>query len=920
MMVGNHAYSTVLPSPNSFPHIPVDLANNDESSEIRCICLFTHDDGFTIACDQCDTWQHGFCVDVDRTRVPDKYLCPACNPRPLDVRKAKEYQLRYSKDREEKSRRKKPKSSSATNSSRRKDNPHHALQNGHGARPSTEKSSGNGKPPTPKEGQHARKRGSNRNHAIPNSHATSYFPEHNNATLPQPTYPYSNGAPSPALTVAPDRNLEVDSDTDMERPSKIYTIDFTDISEGSDQYGTPSVQKTINSMITNSLKDPTLRRMTSNDVSPLSLPETSVSCVAGNSNSYPSSYYFITVDVPCPKGQLVAVCKGLITDQKSYKMGATNQYSLIRHPKPYVLFHPSQPFCIDSRIRGTISRFVGRSCRPNTSLSTILVDNSKILFGLFATEPLKASTPLTIEWEWSGCPAIQKVVQGFEPEQLDADEYADALSWVNDLTSHVGECACSEKEECILAKIRVKQEVLTPKAFPTSSRSRQGSRPHHDTFPTPVSDNASPVGPTSPDQDDSIQSSKHQSRDLSPTTSVHGEISSREAKKMQDIVSRIEKIEQGEYHITPAKRRKRSNTSVAHTNSGDKSSDSGRKSKISSTATSQSPPPSSKSSPPNHSPQSPQTIIQDMASVVVPPQATIKRIKMPEYVDCSMQTDECEDDWWNHPSKMPPAKPQLSLKERLMKRMLREREQAQDESRKRKQSEMVDAGSGPLRACKGQKLTKESDVKTVAPKGQALNPAVECVVEEKSLLHTSNTAMEITQSSSNPDVFVPHKTSNVQGPALVDIFADSPPALPAVGEQKLAESTQSNLQPVVKSPPSSSRNLGLQAQLPVVTVLANTSTSPAPGSRCTTSPSPLVASGAVSQSPVVISPPSATSSNVPLLNATSAPTKTKKMSLSLSEYGKRRGRGDHFAEKDKKVSLATATEGVTTRINGAASD
>lgn len=30
----------------------------------RCICGFTHDDGYMIACDQCSVWQHVECMKV----------------------------------------------------------------------------------------------------------------------------------------------------------------------------------------------------------------------------------------------------------------------------------------------------------------------------------------------------------------------------------------------------------------------------------------------------------------------------------------------------------------------------------------------------------------------------------------------------------------------------------------------------------------------------------------------------------------------------------------------------------------------------------------------------------------------------------------------------------------------------------------
>lgn len=66
----------------------------EDEGKTRCICDFTHDDGYMICCDRCGEWQHVDCMGIDRQNIPDSYMCELCQPRLIDRRHARAIQMR----------------------------------------------------------------------------------------------------------------------------------------------------------------------------------------------------------------------------------------------------------------------------------------------------------------------------------------------------------------------------------------------------------------------------------------------------------------------------------------------------------------------------------------------------------------------------------------------------------------------------------------------------------------------------------------------------------------------------------------------------------------------------------------------------------------------------------------------------------
>lgn len=55
-----------------------------EADTIKCICGYSDDDGNTVLCELCNSWQHIVCYYAYSSHVPDVHECVDCSPRPID--------------------------------------------------------------------------------------------------------------------------------------------------------------------------------------------------------------------------------------------------------------------------------------------------------------------------------------------------------------------------------------------------------------------------------------------------------------------------------------------------------------------------------------------------------------------------------------------------------------------------------------------------------------------------------------------------------------------------------------------------------------------------------------------------------------------------------------------------------------------
>ena len=84
------------PVPSSVPIAHDAISVDEEPYTIKCICPYMDDDGHTIYCDTCDSWQHINCYYFgDAEAASSEYFehsCRDCKPRQLDAKAATDRQ------------------------------------------------------------------------------------------------------------------------------------------------------------------------------------------------------------------------------------------------------------------------------------------------------------------------------------------------------------------------------------------------------------------------------------------------------------------------------------------------------------------------------------------------------------------------------------------------------------------------------------------------------------------------------------------------------------------------------------------------------------------------------------------------------------------------------------------------------------
>jgi uncharacterized protein len=532
-------------------------ALDEEDYTIKCICGYIDDDGNTVFCENCQTWQHIECYYPEKA-VPEIHLCEDCQPRPLDRKRAIERQkrLREQSDGGDRKTKRPPSKSSHKKKIKPPSTTPEQTNGWHKHERHDSSAAVKDQPPAKRP-----KTGHQTSGSVASLNGTPKIPDSRKRA-------FSNGQSYPSPTKSPQDHSHTGS-------IPTYTLDFLELYERDP--GKDSVSADAENFHTISLttrlsawqREPVLlaEEIGRPDVDafipldqPLdasAFPKVSLEYKTNTDVEYDGKHprwQLLRLRTDVRKSQIVGEIKGQIGDLTEYCQGASNRWQELRHPEPFVFFHPSMPIYIDSRREGTQFRYLRRSCHPNVTLKTYTTREGQCHYCFVALHDLSAGTELTAQWYM---------------DRLDQEGKSDNIEWsywASRLLANFGDCACDKTEPCRLAgldrrrapktlEINTKSQTRTKKAknkqaiSPLSTgqatNSRAGSENNRIQDDDDLADSRSVSGSSR---------SKSQSRDQTPTNLgildanpvLGSDLTAREKRKIAMAEKTFEMIEQGQ--------------------------------------------------------------------------------------------------------------------------------------------------------------------------------------------------------------------------------------------------------------------------------------------------------------------------------------------------------------------------------------
>ncbi|KAI9795088.1 MAG: hypothetical protein M1816_000110 [Peltula sp. TS41687] len=916
-----------------------DQPVTDDSYTIRCLCDNKEDDGYTIACDSCSTWQHVACYyQGDAPGVHGFHACLECEPRTLDINVKPVVERQRRRRDQNGTGERKTRRSAGTKVQRRKLKEPTQDPQPNGTASDRKNASSRDHQPPPAKRPKTTHRASGSIHSAAEIRKPTALPESEPQKPPLGDPSESGVSPADSTSDAYSPLNGARSDYFSAEYLKLCKDDPGESLLETNLFNNISITCTLAAWIhdsdalfraTNRLSPAQVFQRVDGPFDALEFPEivkrTKPDPQANSHGQNPLGHY-LTVENFVPAGGLVGELKGEVGHQQDYIQDTRNRWRLLRHPEPFVFFHPDLPIYIDTRREGTRCRYIRRSCRPNIMMKTLITNGIEYHFCLCALVNIEPGTEITIGWDPDREMGnlLQRVLPGSastSPYMTPAEQ--DSMSdWVERVLTFHGGCACKDTSACAFANLNHKRRTGVhdcPQDWAHAIKRKRSGGERKVSPPSvgqsinsrAASENFANREPEERDESRSTSGSfpsKPQSRDITPLTHFSSdvtmatpgiEMSDREKRKIAAVERTFEQLEHDNQH--QARRRKR-NSTVSGIAPGLNASN---RLAVPSASISQPVTPSATvkseytdsstahgvSISPSNDSQLGQT--NDLDSPIRSNQRVIPILTELSYVDASTQTDKTEESWYEAPVAQPKPKPFVPLTKRILKRCHEAKLRLEEE--KKRTPETREIPSQP----KGVNVEGPAPTNSSATVPNMQEPTSGNEVVQDKDPSCTNPGPSVDLQKPRP----PDPSSNEAITSSNDLGVTTPPKpvfLPPPPPPR--HSTSSTVSNDFSSNPTRQTSTDLRVQLP-----------PNPHFHPISPPTPSTPGPPIAQSPSASAPPSALFSPS-IVSSISQPSPIKKK-LSLSDYVSRKHKMEMSSSSAEK---AAAPQGNSTSSLGSA--
>lgn len=422
----------------------MDMDDQTDGDIIRCVCDDSDDDGFTIQCEHCENWQHASCVNIKKNNIPEHYMCDRCS-RKLSKR---DNQIR---------------------------------------RRNSSSETGNGVVGSRTKGE---SRGSSSAHAFLLLDKKPKSKKPLKRAIPQKrVYPQdsddddddndesSTAHHKPPPTISKTKFTPLSKNVFKEKLVEHLLIEvhrqWMESNKSKSSSGKQKVESPSTSSSAAAAKGlESIVVMESNLLLP-AIPKASVKPLRRSlrgtflqNQKDPSVEKGVFADIHIPEHRYLMEVTGEYARKSEYKNDPDNNFTLLGTPPAHVFFFRNIDICIDARFAGNDTRYIRRSCSPNSEIRGIILPNDSddhtIHMGIYTTEEVDRGEEITISWNWQRGYLMWNKNKEFlrqdhrvEINPSEVDSLKQSLSLI---ASEFGECACEDKEECLIECLKEKLE------------------------------------------------------------------------------------------------------------------------------------------------------------------------------------------------------------------------------------------------------------------------------------------------------------------------------------------------------------------------------------------------------------------------------------------------------------------------------